>query len=381
MQRRWLLIAVMALGACDKKREAPAPVPPVEKPVVPPKITGPSVTPVKTESVAFVVPKPDTKWWGESNMSCYRAAMSLTGTRTAGEAFEKLSPTVKDAMAIADVELGRDLAAIGGFDCGDTPCLYVAAAIAKPEKMAEVLKTLLPNMPQKTIADGHYTIDTPGSRGTRVIHIRVLPLSWTAKPTGDAWNTEAARATHVVFIGGVDGKNVDVDPLTKLADPETALASVKDAEAVVGDARGRCIVGRVGATDFQPGYKLDRARFALAAPSGQGDPLMGLLDSKRTLDFTVELELSPPAKEADVKKWIQQGRMWMGGLAAPIRGQFAGNPVLDVYFDMLALLGERGFAHELKGKSLRFTWRTDRVPRKDLDALEQRFQAVLGTEP
>ena len=374
MQRCWVLIAVVVLGACDKKREAPPPPPPV----VAPKITGPSVTPVKTESVAFVVPKPDTTWWGEANMSCYRAAMSLTGTRSAGEAFEKLSPTVKDAMAIAGVDLGRDLAAIGAFDCGDTPCLYVAAAIAKPERMADALKALLPNMPQKTVADGHYTIDTPGSRGTRVINIRVVPLQWTAEPAGDAWNTEVARATHVVFIGGVDGKNVDVDPLTKLADPQAALANVKDAESVVGDAHGRCILGRVGPTDFQPGYQLERARFALAAPSGQGDALMGLLDSKRTLDFTVELDLSPPAKDADVKKWVQQGRTWMGGIAAPIRGQFAGNPMLDVYFDMLALLGERGFAYELKGKSLRFTWRTDRVPRNDLDALEKRFQAVMG---
>ena len=378
MQRRWLLIAVFLL-ACDKKREAP--VPPVDKPVVAPKITGPSVTPVKTESVAFVVPEPDTKWWGEVNISCYRAAMSLTGTRSAGEAFEKITPTAKDAMAVADIDLGRDLAAIGGFDCGGSPCLYVAAAIAKPEKMGDVLTKLLPTMPSRMVETGHYTIDTPGMRGTRTIHIRVVPLQWTAKPAGDAWNLEAARATHVVFIGGVDGKNVDVDPLTKLADPQAALANVKDAESVVADVHGRCIVGRVGPTEFQPGFALDRARFALAAPSGQGDPLMSLLDSKRTLDFTVELDLTPGAKDADVKKWIKQGRGWMANIAGPIRTQFAGNPMLDVYFDMLGLLGERGFSYELKGKSLRFIWRTDRVPAKDLDALEQRFQAVMGSAP
>ncbi|MBA3502006.1 MAG: hypothetical protein M4D80_16795 [Myxococcota bacterium] len=380
MQRSWVLIAVVVLGACDKK-EAPKPVPPVEKPVVAPKITGPSVTPIKTESVAFVVPKADTKWWGEVNMSCYRAAMSLTGKTSASEAFEKISPTVKEAMAAGDIDIGRDLAAIGAMDCGDTPCLYVAATIPKPEKMAEVLGKLLPNMPQKTVANGHYTIDTPGTRGTRTIHIRVVPLQWTAKPAGDAWNVEAARATHVVFIGGVDGKNVDVDPLTLLADPQAAFANVKDAEGVVGDAHGRCILGRVGPTDFQPGYKLDRARFALAAPAGRDDALMALLDSKRTLDMNVELVLTPAPEQADVEKWVKQGRSWMSNIAGPVRVQFAGNPMLDVYFDMLALLGERGFTYLVKDKSLTFSWRTDRVPAKDLDALERRFQALMGTTP
>ncbi|MBA3503616.1 MAG: hypothetical protein H0T65_24855 [Deltaproteobacteria bacterium] len=378
MQRCWLLIAVVVLGACDKKPEPP---PSVDQPVVAPKPTGPSVTPVKTESVAYVVPKPDTKWWGEVNMSCYRAAMSLTGKTSATEAFEKISPTVKDAMAAGDIDIGRDLAAIGAMDCGGTPCLYVAATLPHPEKMAEVLSKLLPNMPQKTVANGHYTIDTPGMQGTRVIHVRVVPLSWTAKPAGDAWNVEAARATHVVFIGGVDGKNQDVDPLPLLADPRSALASVADAETVVGDAHSRCIVGRVGPTEFQPGYQLDRARFALAAPAGKGDPLMTLIDSQRTLDFTVELDLTPAAKEADVKNWIKAGRQWMSNIGAPMRQQFAGNPMLDVYFDMFALLGDRGFAYELKGKSLRFTWRTDRVPAKELAALEKRFEAVMGTTP
>jgi hypothetical protein len=313
------------------------------------------------------------------HFSCYRAAMSLTGTRTAGEAFEKLSPTVPSAMKVAGVDLGRDLAALGAFDCGDTPCLYAVAAIAQPEKMPELLATLLPGVPQKTVAPGHYTLDTKGMRGTRTIHVRVVPLQWTAMPGGDAWNTEAGKATHVVFIGGVDGKNVDVDPLTRLADAATAKANVEDAEAVLADKRGRCILGRVGATDFQPGYKLDRARFALAAPAaGKSDALMSMLQSNRTIELVVELFLTPAAKDADVKKWIAQGRAWMSRTAAPVRMQFAGNPMLDVFLDMAALLGDRGFKYELKDKSLRFTWRTDRVPRSELEAIEQRLQAAMG---
>lgn len=388
MQRSWLLIVLALAGACSKKREAPPAATgsgsaKAEAPAAAPikKIDGPSVTPVQTRAVAFVVPRPDTKWWGELNFSCYRAAMSLSGTRTAGEAFENLSPTVPGAMAAGGIDLGRDLAALGGFDCGDTPCIYAVAALAHPEKMSEVLAKLLPQSPPKTVAPGHYTLETAGMTGPRTIHVRVVPLQWTTVPSGDPWNAEAARATHVVFIGGVDGKNMDVDPLTRLADAKAARASVEDAEAVLSDAKGRCIVGKVGATGFQPGFELDRARFALAAPSGKSDPLMAMLESQRTLELVVDLELTPAAKEADVKKWTAQGRAWMGNIAAPLRVQFAGNPMLDVYFDMLAVLGERGFKHELKDKTLRLSWRTDRVPRTDLDALEARFQALLGTQP
>ena len=378
------LLVVVAFLACSKSKEDARPVVDDKKPkdveVAPPapkKIDGPSVTPTKTESVAFVVPK-DAKWWGEMNFSCYRAAMTLSGTKTPGEAFENLSPTVKPAMAAADIDLGRDMAAIGAFDCGDTPCIYVVGTLTQPEKMADVLQQLVPGIPHKTVAPGHYTMETKGLTGVRTIHIRVIPLQWTAVPAGDAWNKEAARATHAVFIGGVDGKNLDVDPLTRLADAQTALAHVKDAEGVLTEARSRCIVGRVGPTDFQPGYKLDRARFALAAPSGKSDALTQLLQSNRTIEMNVELVLEPAAKEADVKKWIAQGRAWMSQTVAPVRAQFAGNPMLDVFMDMIAVLGERGFKYELKDKSLKFTWRTDRVPKRDLEAIEKRFQELAG---
>lgn len=384
MQRSWVWVAiVVAVVACSKKQDKAPPAvekgsAKVEAEAAPPKkIDGPSVTPVKTESIAFVVPK-DSKFWGEMSFACYRAAMSLTGTRTAGEAFEKMSPTVPAAMRAGDIDLGRDMAALGGFECNGSPCLYVAATLNKPELMGKVLETLLPGTPQKMIAPNHYTIDTKGMKGTRTIHVRVVPIQWAAKPTGDTWVTESGRATHVVFIGGVDGKNADVDPVTLLADAPTALAHVKDAEGVLSDARGRCILGRVGATDFQPGFALDHGRFAMSAAPGKDDALMAMLESKRTLDLTVELTLSPAPKDVDAAKWIAQGHAWASNIAAPIRAQFAGNPMLDAYIDMLALLGDRGFKHEIAGKALKLSWRTDRVPRADLDALEKRFGALLG---
>lgn len=382
MQRFLVVLAIV--GACSKTKEKSwdkehgGDKKPKEAEVAPPqKIDGPSVTPIKSESVAFVVPK-DAQWWGEMNFSCYRAVMSLSGTKTAGEAFEKLSPNVPGAMAAGGIDLGRDMAAIGAFDCGGTPCLYVVGTLAQPDKMGEVLQKLVPGIPHKMVVPGHYTMETQGMRGVRTIHVRVIPLQWTAKPTGDAWLAEAGRATHAVFIGGVDGKNLDVDPVTKLADPATALAHVKDAEGVLGDARGRCILGRVGANDFQPGYKLERARFALAAPSGKSDPVTEMLQSNRTVELVVELVLAPAPKEADVKKWIEQGRAWASQIAAPVKMQFAGNPMLDALLEMFALLGERGFKYELKDTSLKFSWRTDRVPRSELTALEKRFEALVA---
>lgn len=375
---RSLVWIALVLVACNKKPpEDKQPPKPTATPITAERIEGPSVTPVQTKSIAFVVPKA-SKFWGEMNFACYRAAMSLTGTKTAGEAFEKLSPNVPAAMATADIDLGRDMAAIGGFECGGSPCLYVAARLTKPERMPDVLAKLVPAAQPKTVAPGHYTLDTPGSTGTRTIHVRVVPLQWKQKPSGDAWNTESGQATHVVFIGGVDGKNVDLDPLPLLADDATALAHVQDAEGVVADARGRCIIGRVGKAGFQPGFELERARFAMAAPPGKDDALMALLASQRTLELTVELTLTPAPKDANARAWIAQGKQWMSGIAAPMRAQFAGNPMLDAYIEMLALLGERGFKYEIADQALRFSWRTDRVPRGELDALEKRFGALLA---
>lgn len=390
MQRLWVVAALaFALAACGKKQDKPgagsaaaaAAVTPAAEAPPKPKIDGPAVAPVVTKSIAFVVPK-QLSFWGELSFPCYRAVMSLTGTRTPGEAFENLSPLVKPAMAAAGIDLGRDMAAIGGFECNGSPCFYVAAALAQPEKMGDVLKALLPASTPKDHGKGHYSVDTPGTSGTRTIHVRVVPIQWPAKLPADAWSQEAAKATHVVFIGGVDGKNADVDPLTLLADAPTALAHVQDAEGVLADPNGRCLVGRVGPRDFQPGYKLDAARVGLAAPAagaGRPDPLMTMIGSQRTLDLQVELVLSPAPKPADVSGWIAAGRQWASNIATPIRAQFAGAPMVDVMFDMLVLLGERGFRHEVKGNALRFSWRTDRVPRGDLDALEARLQAVMGT--
>lgn len=338
------------------------------------------MTPTTSSSITFVTPKA-AAWWGELDFACYRAVMSLTGTRTAGEAFEKLSPTVPEAMAAGGIDLGRDLAGIGMFECNGSPCLYVAAALAHPEKMGDVLGKLLPGVTPKVVAPDHYALDTKGTNGVRTIHVRVVPLDWSAaKIPTDAWSQQGAKASHVLFIGGVDGKNVDVDPLTLLADAPTAAANVKEAESVLADPRGRCMAGLVGKRDFQPGYTLERARFAMAAPpADKPDPMMQLLASQKTLDIEVVLDLSPAPKEADASQWITMGKLFMSNIGQNVRAQFAGQgEMMDVYFDMLSLIGLRAFEHSVKGSSLRLSWRTDRIPKSDLDTLESRLQTLLA---
>ncbi len=384
---RALVLSMCVLAACKGKERPPgepAPATPTTPVPATPKPDGPAITPTITNSVTFVVPKA-VEWWGEFQFACYRAVMSLTQKGSAGEAFEKISPTVPEAMKAGGIDLGRDLAGMGMFDCGGSPCIYVAATLQHPEKMLDVLTKLVPGAAPKQVTPGHYTFDTPSTvnpSGTRVIHVRVVPLDWSAtKAPDDPWSQQAARATHVVFIGGVDGKNADVDPLTLLADPATAAAHVKEAESVLGgETHNRCMAALVGARDFQPGFKLARGRFAMAAPlATKPDAMMTMLDSKKTLDIEVELVLEPAPTDAKAKEWIAMGRMFLSNIGANVRGQFAGQDALmDVYFDMLSLIGEKAFTSSVKDSSLRLSWRTDRIPKPDLQVVEKRLEGLLA---
>lgn len=381
---KYLAIAFWVLVACKGEKrptDEPAPAAPTTIPVKKPD--GPAVTPAITNSVTFVVPK-ESAWWGELQFSCYRAVMSLTGKTSAGEAFEKIGPTVPEAMKAGGIDLGRDLAGIGMFECKGSPCIYVAAALAQPAKMADVLAKLVPASPPKTVAPGHYTFETPSTvnpSGKRTIHVRVVPLDWSAvKPPDDAWSKEAARATHVVFIGGVDGQDNDVDPVTLLADAPTAAAHVKEAESVLDDTHNRCAAALVAARDFQPGVKLSRGRFAMAAPvATKPDALMSMLGSRKSLGVEVELVLDPPPTDAKAKEWIAMGKMFLSNIGANVRGQFAGQgDLMEVYFDMLSLIGEKAFVHSVKDSSLRLSWRTDRIPKPELQAVESRLEGLLA---
>ncbi|MBV8757944.1 MAG: hypothetical protein JO257_11730 [Deltaproteobacteria bacterium] len=342
-----------------------------------PKIDGPSVTPVVTGSITFVVPK-DATWWGEMTFACYAAAINLQPGQSVATPFTQLSPTVAPAMSAAGIDLEHDIAAVGAWGTADEPSFYIALNFQHPDRLKTMLEQLAPGAPLKEISKTHYVLSTAGVAGNREIHVILAPIAWPAKVPGDKWSTEAAKATHIVFFGGLFGKGTSVDPLAQLSDAASAPARVKDTEAVLTDARGRCVTGFVNKTDFQPGYKLDHARFGFAGPEGAGDPLTNLLGSHRTLELAVELTLSPAPTDATVQGWIDQAKQWVRATVEPIKMQFAGQgPAVDVLFDLAGLLGNKGFKYTLKDKVLTLTWRTDRIPASDLTTYEKRLEAVL----
>ncbi|HEY5951217.1 MAG TPA: hypothetical protein VIV40_37250, partial [Kofleriaceae bacterium] len=193
----------------------------------------------------------------------------------------------------------------------------------------------------------------------------------------DSWSKLSARATHVVFITGLFDQT-PVDPLALAADDKLATARVIEAESLVSDPRGRCVLGHVAKRAFQPGYSLDRARFMLAAPEGNGDPLTAMLGSNRTLDLEVELTLDPAPSEKTVARWIAEARAWIGNIGESVRGGFADQgPLVDAMYEMAGLLGKSGFRHTLKDKSLTLSFRTDRISHAELAAVESRMEGAL----
>jgi hypothetical protein len=391
--KRALVVVVAALAAC-KGKPAPAPstgsaagsakaVETLSAPSVAlvdhavTKVDGPAVTPVVTGSITFVVPK-DATWWAEMAFPCYAAAINLQPGNSVATPFTQLSPTVEPAMAAAGIDLEHDIAAIGAWGTADEPSFYIALSFRSPDKLRAMLEALAPGAPLKEVSKTHYVMTAPGAAGQREIHLQLYPIAWPAKVPGDRWSADLAKATHVLFITGMFGKGTSMDPVAALADATSAPAKVKDAEGVLTDARGRCVTGTVGPHDFQPGYKLDKARFGFAAPEGKGDPLTNLLGSKRTLELVVELTLSPAPTEQVVNGWIDQAKAFVSSTLAPVQAQFAGQgPAVDVLFDLAGVLGDKGFRHTLKDKTLTLTWRTDRIPQSDLTQYESRLEAAM----
>jgi len=237
----------------------------------------------------------------------------------------------------------------------------------------------IPGIKPKEVAKGHFQFEAPGAKGTRMIHIRTVPIQWADPLPADAWSLDMAKATHILFLSGISGGKTDVDPLTLIADATAGADKVKTTEGVLGDAHGRCVVGTVGKNDFKPGFKLDHARFAMGAPPGKSDPITKLLGSNRTLDVEVELTLSPAPKEADVTRWIGEARRWIAETVAPIKANFAGQgPLVDAYIEMMAVVGERGFNHKLDGAALTLSWQTARVPQADINALDKKFSGLIA---
>ena len=118
----------------------------------------------------------------------------------------------------------------------------------------------------------------------------------------------------------------------------------------------------------------------MVAPEGKGDPLTRLMGSIRTLNLEIELVLSPAPTDKVVKGWIEEARGFVSTTMAPIRQQMAGQgAVVDVMFDVGALLGKAGFKYSIKDKALGLSFRTDRITSDQLVLVESKLQAVMGT--
>jgi hypothetical protein len=388
MKRAWVAFAVIVCVGCkDKAKQAPPPgagsgsaaAVVEDKPRT--AIDGPSITPIVTNSITFFVPK-DAPWWGEMAFGCYAGAITLQPGNKPSDAFTKISPAVEPALRTAYIDLDKDVGAIGAWGCGDGACIYLALALRSPDKLRDMLAQIIPGQQPKELGKHHWSIEAPGAQGPRVIQLRAVPIAWPAKLPTDSWSRDAARATHVVLLTGMFDKSTQVDGLAAAADAKTGAARVADVEAVVADARGRCVLGYVNKRPFQPGYTLDKARFVLAAPEGKSDALTRMLGSLRTLDLEVELVLDPAPTPKVVQGWIAEARAWVANIGASVRGGFADQgAVVDAMFDMAALLGKSGFKHTLKDKALTLSFRTDRISQAELMTIETRLQAAIGGAP
>src|SRR6185369_11771698 len=123
MKRAWVALIVVGVLGCKEKAKDVRPAEkgsassaPIDKPPV--KIDGPAITPVVTNSITFFVPK-DAPWWGEMVFGCYAGAITLQPGSTPSAPFTKISPAVEPAMRAADIDLDKDLGAIGAWGCGD----------------------------------------------------------------------------------------------------------------------------------------------------------------------------------------------------------------------------------------------------------------------
>jgi hypothetical protein len=386
MKRAWVAVVVVGLLGCkDKPKDAPvratakSSTAPAVAVADPPraKIQGPSVTPVVTTSITFFVPK-DAAWWGEMAFGCYAGAIMLQPGNSPSATFTKISPAIEPALRTADIDLDKDLQAIGAWGCGEGACIYLALDLRHPDKLKDMLALLVPGKQPKELGKHHWTLDAPGAQGPRNIGVRAVPINWPSKLPTDTWSKQAARATHIVFLTGMFDKTTEVDALASAADDKVAAARVIEAESLVGDPRGRCVLGHVAKRPFQPGYTLERARFFLAAPEGKGDPLTQMLGSTRSLDLEVELTLEPAPSDKTVAAWIAQARAWVGNIGDSVRGSFAGQgPIVDAMYEMASLLGKSGFRRTVKDNSLTLSFRTDRITSRELAVLESKFEGAM----
>ena len=338
-------------------------------------VKGPAVAPILTSNITFLAPQPGVTW-AEMAFPCYRAAIELGDGGSVADPFYQASPLIKPALEAAGIRIESDIAAIGGWSCGDRPCFYIAATLREPAKLGAMIATFAPNANE--IEPLHWTFEAPGADGPRKIALRVLPVEWNGVLPTDSWSKEMAKATHVIFLSGLFG-GVAEDLEAGLATGAEAGTQVASAESVLSDSRGRCVIGSMGASDFKPGFALESSRFALGMPPASSDAIARMMGVSRSLNLEVDFALSAEPSEAQVQGWIEEARGWASGMAAPIRQQFAAQgEVVQVMFDAAEVIATQGFRHKRNGKQLRVSWHTDRISESSLVTIEATLQRLQG---
>src|SRR5688572_31273973 len=193
MKRAWVVLVAVGVIGCKDKENPPRRVSDAERAVArekalqQPNIAGPNVTPVITNSITFFVAK-DAAWWGEMAFGCYAGAIMLQPGNKPSDTFTKISPMVEPALRAADIDLDKDLHAIGGWGCGDGACIYIALELRDPNKLKDMLAQVVPGQQPKELAKHHWSIQAPGAQGMRNIQFRAVPIAWPAKLPTDIWS-------------------------------------------------------------------------------------------------------------------------------------------------------------------------------------------------
>src|SRR5690606_2908110 len=123
----------------------------------------------------------DAPWWGEMAFSCYAGAIKLQPGNTPSQTFTQISPAVEPALRTADIDLDKDVGAIGAWGCGEGACIYLAVDLRSPDKLRDMLALIVPGKEPKELGKHHWSIDAPGMQGPRTIQVRAVPIAWPSK--------------------------------------------------------------------------------------------------------------------------------------------------------------------------------------------------------
>lgn len=338
------------------------------KPAPPPRAG--SLRPVATgKSIGIMVAKQAT--WVEGDFACYLAGISFQPGTRAADVLNGVKPGIGEAFAAAGVDLDTDIQAVGGMTCPASMCIYAAMTLDDDAQGKKLLDGLFPAGQLTTAKDGHQIATVQGPTGNREIHLRFIPLDWNGVTVPADERTQRLRkATHVVFLSADDAGKPVVDPFTLVASPDEARARLTALEGLATDPRGRCVEGVIAkSASFRPGFDLEGAQFLAATPpKASSDAVAEMMSAARGLDLEIALDLSKPASKADVEGWVGEARGWFDNMA-----QATASPQLA---QMLRVFVEASFSYKIVDKRVTLSWKTERVPRAQLEKMDADLRAA-----